>query len=139
MIKQDSQIAFTSDIIEQVSKELKITKEKVEGVYYAMMKYLKYLALETNAVAIFIPSIGTFHIKMKHIIDKIKKLDGVSDKIKQLEIFKSKKSIIDSYVEKVKESPKYVNLRHFEYSMINKIVYNNGKTIEEIEEIQNSK
>ena len=40
---------------------------------------------------------------------------------------------------KVKENPKFVKLRHFDYSMVHKIVYNNGKTIEEIEEIQNNK
>lgn len=139
MIRQDSKIAFTTDVVDQVAKELKISKEKVEHVYEAMMKYLKYLTLETNVVAIFIPSLGTLHIKMKHILDRIKFFKDKPDKQQQLSIFESKKERINKYVEKIKDHPKFVTLRHFEYSLVNKIFYNNGKTIEEIEKFQNSK
>lgn len=139
MNSKDSKIAFTHDIIEKVSSELNISKTKVEYVYYTMMKYMRYLTLQTDAVAIFIPSIGTLHLKMKHLKDRIKFFKKDETKDKELKIFESKLSRIKKYVDELSKVEGYTDLRHYEYNLLHKIFYNNGKTIEEIEVIQNKK
>lgn len=136
MKKEETKIAFTNDIIKEVAKELDISNEKVSEVYNAMIGYLKHLIDNTDAVAIFIPHIGTLHIKIWFLYEKLKKL---SKKPEKLKIFQSKKAILDKHIQEHIDNSYKGKSRHIEKNTINRLPYNSGKTLSEIEEIQNNK
>lgn len=139
MLNKDSKISFTNDIISEAARELNISESKVRSVYDTQIMYLKYLTDKTDAVAIYIPFIGTLHVKVGYLfkqIDKYSKKESDKDK---LSIFQSKKNIIDSHLqEHIKNSYKGTS-RHLEKNKINRYVYNAGKTMQEIQDIQNSR
>lgn len=136
MKQEKSKIAFTNDIIKEAAKELDISTDKVREVYDAMMTYLKFLTDKTDAVAIFIPHLGTLHVKVWFIYDRLK---AFAKKPEKLELFKKKKEILDKHLQSHFENSYKGVSRHIGKNSINRLPYNAGKTLEEIEEIQNSK
>lgn len=139
MKKEEPKISFTRDIIKQASKELDMPESKVRAVYDSQIKYLKHLTDNTDAVAIFIPFIGTLHVKVWFLFQQIKKYSKkTSDKLK-LDIFKSKKDIVDTHIQEYIVNSHIGKTKHLEKNKINRFIYNGGKTMDEIEEIQNAR
>lgn len=136
MIREESKIAFTNDIIKEAAKELDMSTEKVQEVYTAMITYLKYLTDETDAVAIFIPHIGTLHLKLWYLFDRLKKYNKDPEK---LSIYKQKKKNIDVHLQEHIDNSYTGKSRHLERNKIDRMLYNGGKSLPEIEKIQNSK
>lgn len=131
-------IIFTNDIIKKVSKELEIPESKVRSVYDTLFLYLKHLVENTNAVAIFIPYIGTLYMKVSFLFKKLE-LYKDNEKYKdKLKIFLEKKKIIDIHIQETIDQSKSTS-RHLSKNSIDKFRYNAGKTITEIEEIQNKR
>ena len=136
MIREESKIAFTNDIIKEAAKELDMSTEKVQEVYTAMMTYLKYLTDETDAVAIFIPHIGTLHLKLWYLFDRLKQYRKNPEK---LSIYRQKKKNIDVHLQEHIDKSYTGKSRHLERNKIDRMLYNGGKNLPEIEKIQNSK
>ncbi len=130
----NSKIAFTEDIIKEVAKELDLPKKKIKYLYYTLISYLKYLVSSTSAVAIFIPFIGTFHVKVGFLFEK---LYTYRNNKERYDIFKSKKDIIDIFLKDNMYGGYKGKPRHLERSKINHLFYNGGKSIYEIEKLQN--
>ena len=97
MIKEESKISFTQDILKEVSNDLNIPEEKVKIVYNSMISYLEFLTTKTDTVSIFIPSLGTMYVKLGYILRRIQELSRKKGDKNYLEIFKAKKNKIDAY------------------------------------------
>ena len=136
MSDNESKITFTKDVIKQVSKELNIEKKKIAEVYDSMMSYLHYLINETDSVAIFIKNLGTLHVKVGYIYERIKQYKYSKNENK-LKIFNKKIEILNDFFKNYYDNKFRVKPRHLDKFKINSLFYNNGKSISEIEEFQN--
>ena len=139
MQKKDSKISFTSDIIKEVAKQLNLPETKIKAVYETQIMYLKHLVNNTDAVAIFIPFIGTLHTKVWYLFRQIEKYSKTPLDSLKLDIFLSKKKIIDSHIQSHIQNNYKGKSRHLEKNKINRFIYNGGKNMEEIEEFQNKR
>ncbi|MCA9749976.1 MAG: hypothetical protein KC414_12780 [Romboutsia sp.] len=139
MIKEESKISFTQDILKEVSNDLNIPEEKVKIVYNSMISYLEFLTTKTDTVSIFIPSLGTMYVKLGYILRRIQELSRKKGDKNYLEIFKAKKNKIDAYLKELIDNKYPKKSRHSQKSTIALFSYTDGKSIDEIEEIQNSK
>lgn len=137
-MKKEQEIVFTNDIIKKVAKDLEISESKVKAVYDTLFLYLKYLVDFTDAVAIFIPYIGTLYMKVSFLFKKIELYKSDEKYKDKLEIFLKKKVILDEHIQSTIEN-KQSKSRHLSRNNIDKFRYNAGKTIQEIEEIQNNR
>ena len=136
MSDNESKITFTKDVIKQVSKELNIDEKKLAEVYDSMMSYLHYLINETDSVAIFIKNLGTLHVKVGYIYERIKQYKYSKNENK-LKIFNKKIEILNDFFKNYYDNKFRVKPRHLDKFKINSLFYNNGKSVSEIEEFQN--
>lgn len=131
-------ICFTNEIIKEVSKKLNISEKKVEYVYKEIVSYLKYLILKTDAVAIYIPYLGTLHIKLGSVIERLSSKGGLSEDNKI--IWDLKKDNIEKHLDYLSENGGHVRKsRHLQKNRVNLKHYNCGKSLYEIQEIQNNR
>lgn len=136
----NAKISFTKDIIQEVSKELGIKEGKVWSVYKSMMIYLDYLANKTLAVSIFIPHLGTLHVKIGHVFKKLQQLNSKKVKNeKMIDVYEEKKRLLDNHIQGLVDKEYKRKSRHCQKSRIAMFGFTDGKSIEEIEDIQNSK
>lgn len=131
----EKEISFTSDIIKEVSQKLDIPEGKVRGVYRVMTNYLIYLANKTSAISIFIPSIGVLYLKVGSLYKKLKYYKRNKDQ-KNLDIYLKKKEKMDSFITKSKMKDFSKRTRHELIPNHLNYAYNIGKSMLEIEEVQ---
>lgn len=135
-----SEIAYTSDILKEVSRELGMELKVVENVYKSMMRYIQYLTNKTKSVAIFIPHLGTLHIRVSRILSV---LETISYKKKgneeRKEIYEGKKQKLDEHLKGLMDANYTTKSRHFQRDKMKLTWYNSDMSIPQIEEKQNSR
>lgn len=139
MKDKETKISFTRDIIKEVASELNIDIGKVQSVYDTQIMYLRHLINNTDAVAIFIPFIGTLHIKLWFIFRQIRRFSKKEEDKPKLDLYLRKKERVGELIETHIEEKYNGRARHLERNSITRYAYNCGKSMEEIEEIQNNR
>lgn len=140
--KYKSEIAYTKDILKEVSRELGMDLKVIENVYQSMMSYIQYLTNKTKSVAIFIPHLGTLHIRISRIFSVLETISYKKDKEKskvRKEIYEGKKEKLDEHVQGLMAANYSTKSRHFQRDKINLTWYNSDFSIPQIEEKQNSR
>lgn len=142
--KEESNILFTEDILQQAADELGISYKKVEIVYNVLIKHIRHLVSFTNTVSIFIPHIGTMYTKVGTIYGQIKKHKIIQkknpdspDSKKRLIAWEKKKKLMDKYLSKNRMS--LTKCYHLKPTKFNMSRFNGGKTLDEIEAFQNKR
>ena len=143
MIK--SLITSTPSIIEEVAKKLGIKKEKVKAVFDSNISYINSLALDDSTLSIRLPNIGTLYMQRNAVLAIQKRMGYLKERGKYSLLAKTE-ATYKSQFDKLKILEKYKEdnnkgkspMKHFKRSMIKMKYHNGGKTIEEIEEIQNT-
>ncbi len=128
-----SEISFTNEVLTEVSKRLKMEPKEVKKVYNSLISYLRYLVYETDCTSIFLKHIGTLYFPYREVMRRLKRT-VISDKYKEL--LEKKANKIYNHA----GSLEYVSKsRHLMKPKLKNKHYSNGKSLEEIEYIQNEK
>lgn len=129
-------ISFTSDILQEVSKEHNIPLELVKYSFDICLKNLENLVKNTDTTSIFIPFIGTMYVNYENL--KLFK-KGSINKNKNFDVIQSKIEKIEEHVEVTNKNKKnfFIN-RHLQKKFLNNKYFSKGLSIIEIENLQNN-
>ena len=129
-------ISFTSDILQEVSKENDIPIEIVKYSFDICLKNLENLVKNTDTTSIFIPFIGTMYVNYENL--KLFK-KGSDRRGKNTDIIQSKIEKIEEYIKNVNKIKRnyFVN-RHLQKKFLNNKYFSKGLSVDEIEKIQNN-
>ena len=129
-------ISFTSDILQEVSKENDIPIEIVKYSFDMCLKNLENLVKNTDTTSIFIPFIGTMYVNYENL--KLFK-KGSDRRGKNTDIIQSKIEKIEEYTKNVNKIKRnyFVN-RHLQKKFLNNKYFSKGLGVDEIEKIQNN-
>lgn len=129
-------ISFTSDILQEVSKENDIPIEIVKYSFDICLKNLENLVKNTDTTSIFIPFIGTMYVNYENL--KLFK-KGSDRRGKNTDIIQSKIEKIEEYTKNVNKIKRnyFVN-RHLQKKFLNNKYFSKGLGVDEIEKIQNN-
>ena len=129
-------ISFTSDILQEVSKENNIPMEIVKYSFDICLKNLKNLVKNSNTTSVFIPFIGTMYVNYENL--KLFK-KGSDRRNKNTDIIQSKIEKIEEYTKNVNKIKRnyFVN-RHLQKKFLNNKYFSKGLSVVEIEKIQNN-
>lgn len=129
-------ISFTSDILQEVSKENNIPIEIVKYSFDICLKNLENLVKNSNTTSVFIPFIGTMYVNYENL--KLFK-KGSDRRNKNTDIIQSKIEKIEEYTKNVNKIKRnyFVN-RHLQKKFLNNKYFSKGLSVVEIEKIQNS-
>lgn len=129
-------ISFTSDILQEVSKENDIPIEIVKYSFDICLKNLENLVKNTDTTSIFIPFIGTMYVNYENL--KLFK-KGSDRRNKNTDIIQSKIEKIEEYTKNVNKIKRnyFVN-RHLQKKFLNNKYFSKGLSVVEIEKIQNN-
>ena len=129
-------ISFTSDILQEVSKENDIPIEIVKYSFDICLKNLENLVKNTDTTSIFIPFIGTMYVNYENL--KLFK-KGSDRRGKNTDIIQSKIEKIEEYTKNVNKIKRnyFVN-RHLQKKFLNNKYFSKGLSVVEIEKIQNN-
>ena len=129
-------ISFTSDILQEVSKENNIPMEIVKYSFDICLKNLENLVKNSNTTSVFIPFIGTMYVNYENL--KLFK-KGSDRRNKNTDIIQSKIEKIEEYTKKVNKIKRnyFVN-RHLQKKFLNNKYFSKGLSVVEIEKIQNN-
>lgn len=142
-MKQKSKIVFTEEILKEVSKNLDMDLEVVRGVYTSITDYLEYLVKYTDTVSIKLPMIGVIYINFRNVhiaLNTHKKRGSKEEIIKAYEgKLKKLKEFVGQIDKKYKDTGEYTQIYHRFNPMYFEDYFTKGKTLEEIEELQNNR
>ena len=129
-------ISFTSDILQEVSKENNIPMEIVKYSFDICLKNLENLVKNSNTTSVFIPFIGTMYVNYENL--KLFK-KGSDRRNKNSDIIQSKIEKIEEYTKNVNKIKRnyFVN-RHLQKKFLNNKYFSKGLSIIEIENLQNN-
>ena len=129
-------ISFTSDILQEVSKENNIPMEIVKYSFDICLKNLENLVKNSNTTSVFIPFIGTMYVNYENL--KLFK-KGSGRRNKNTDIIQSKIEKIEEYTKNVNKIKRnyFVN-RHLQKKFLNNKYFSKGLSVVEIEKIQNN-
>ena len=129
-------ISFTSDILQEVSKENNIPMEIVKYSFDICLKNLENLVKNSNTTSVFIPFIGTMYVNYENL--KLFK-KGSDRRNKNTDIIQSKIEKIEEYTKNVNKIKRnyFVN-RHLQKKFLNNKYFSKGLSIIEIENLQNN-
>lgn len=129
-------ISFTSDILQEVSKENNIPMEIVKYSFDICLKNLENLVKNSNTTSVFIPFIGTMYVNYENL--KLFK-KGSDRRGKNTDIIQSKIEKIEEYTKNVNKIKRnyFVN-RHLQKKFLNNKYFSKGLSVVEIEKIQNN-
>lgn len=129
-------ISFTSDILQEVSKENNIPIEIVKYSFDICLKNLENLVKNSNTTSVFIPFIGTMYVNYENL--KLFK-KGSDRRNKNTDIIQSKIEKIEEYTKNVNKIKRnyFVN-RHLQKKFLNNKYFSKGLSVVEIEKIQNN-
>ena len=129
-------ISFTSDILQEVSKENNIPMEIVKYSFDICLKNLENLVKNSNTTSVFIPFIGTMYVNYENL--KLFK-KGSDRRGKNTDIIQSKIEKIEEYTKNVNKIKRnyFVN-RHLQKKFLNNKYFSKGLGVDEIEKIQNN-
>ena len=129
-------ISFTSDILQEVSKENNIPMEIVKYSVDICLKNLENLVKNSNTTSVFIPFIGTMYVNYENL--KLFK-KGSDRRNKNTDIIQSKIEKIEEYTKNVNKIKRnyFVN-RHLQKKFLNNKYFSKGLSVVEIEKIQNN-
>ena len=129
-------ISFTSDILQEVSKENNIPMEIVKYSFDICLKNMENLVKNSNTTSVFIPFIGTMYVNYENL--KLFK-KGSDRRNKNTDIIQSKIEKIEEYTKNVNKIKRnyFVN-RHLQKKFLNNKYFSKGLSVVEIEKIQNN-
>ena len=129
-------VSFTSDILQEVSKENNIPMEIVKYSFDICLKNLENLVKNSNTTSVFIPFIGTMYVNYENL--KLFK-KGSDRRNKNTDIIQSKIEKIEEYTKNVNKIKRnyFVN-RHLQKKFLNNKYFSKGLSVVEIEKIQNN-
>ena len=129
-------ISFTSDILQEVSKENNIPMEIVKYSFDICLKNLENLVKNSNTTSVFIPFIGTMYVNYENL--KLFK-KGSDRRNKNTDIIQFKIEKIEEYTKNVNKIKRnyFVN-RHLQKKFLNNKYFSKGLSVVEIEKIQNN-
>ena len=129
-------ISFTSDILNEVSKENNIPMEIVKYSFDICLKNLENLVKNSNTTSVFIPFIGTMYVNYENL--KLFK-KGSDRRNKNTDIIQFKIEKIEEYTKNVNKIKRnyFVN-RHLQKKFLNNKYFSKGLSVVEIEKIQNN-
>ena len=129
-------ISFTSDILQEVSKENNIPMEIVKYSFDICLKNLENLVKNSNTTSVFIPFIGTMYVNYENL--KLFK-KGSDRRNKNTDIIQSKIEKIEEYTKNVNKIKRnyFVN-RHLQKKFLNNKYFSKCLSVVEIEKIQNN-
>ena len=136
LLPNKDNISFTSDILQEVSKENDIPIEIVKYSFDICLKNLENLVKNTDTTSIFIPFIGTMYVNYENL--KLFK-KGSDRRGKNTDIIQSKIEKIEEYTKNVNKIKRnyFVN-RHLQKKFLNNKYFSKGLSVVEIEKIQNN-
>lgn len=145
MTEQKSDIAFTSDIIKRVAKELNVSEKEVSKVYYTIVGYLDKVVRESKHVAVKIPKLGYFYATEKETSKNLRRLEfkkrtdgGLKEKDeKLLKGLWKKYATLQDYKKSLsmKKLPKTISY-HYRIPTHKSWIFARGKKLEELEDFQ---
>ena len=120
-------ISFTSDILQEVSKENNIPMEIVKYSFDICLKNLENLVKNSNTTSVFIPFIGTMYVNYENL--KLFK-KGSDRRNKNTDIIQSKIEKIEEYTKNVNKIKRnyFVN-RHLQKKFLNNKYFSIWKTM----------
>lgn len=129
-------ISFTSDILQEVSKENNIPMEIVKYSFDICLKNLENLVKNSNTTSVFIPFIGTMYVNYENL--KLFK-KGSDRRNKNTDIIQSKIEKIEEHIKVTNKNKKnfFIN-RHLQKKFLNNKYFSKGLSIIEIENLQNN-
>lgn len=138
----DSDIMLTKELINKTARELGVHKKVVSYLYDFMVEYIHKQTNATDCCSFFLPHLGTMYVKADFIDDFIQ--DKIKDLEKNPNNIAAKKSKI-AYEHKKRALKFYVQNSgrplsssfHHRRENIKKWYFNKGKSIEEMQDIQN--
>lgn len=135
----DRVITYTRDILKEVACKHNIDIEVVKYIYESYVTGLRKIANYTDAGGIEIPYIGTMYINYNFLVNEIALMkDDPKHDVLKLKALEQKQEIL---AKAIKEYPnknaKSTRLLHTKKGRLGIDTFTNGKTLTEIEEIQN--
>lgn len=138
MHNEEKEIAFTDDIVEDVAKELGMSKEKVEYHVDFMVHWIKKLTKIPTVLAIFIPHIGTLFLNWSRVqreVDHFGQIPEGQMSTSWKNRLKDNKIRLEKLEETFKNSDGYN--RHKKRQKIFNVYHTKGKNLKELESWQN--
>lgn len=138
MTNKPSDIAFTSDIVESIAKDLGVSKDYIEEHIDFIVHWIKKLTRDPKVLSIYIPNIGRMFFNFGRAYDDyvfFKKNEGdLSNRRKEALDLMEKRMVY--FEEEFKDFQGYN--RHKKRSKLTNKHFNKGKNMRELEEWQNA-
>lgn len=135
---EKNEIAFTDDIVEDVAKELGMSKEKIAYHVDFMVHWIKKLTKIPEVLAIFIPHIGTMYVnwgKIQNEVDYFGKMPEDELPTQWKNRLRDNRIRIAKLEETFKDNDGYI--RHKKRQKIFNVYHTKGKNLKELESWQN--
>lgn len=133
-MRNSGDIAYSSDIIRESAEELGISEEKVKHVFEFFIFYVKSLMRMPNIFSIYLPELGQIYLNsayFKHVIGYTEQRKEISESQQEaLNKAKERLETLDSLLESG-YSP------HKKRMKFRNMYFTKGKTVKELEELQN--
>lgn len=136
---RETELTLPNEIYRRVANELGLTERQVKYVYDSYIAELTEIANYTDATSIRLPHIGVMYINKKFVESEIMYLENSGKDPEKLKAFKKKKKVLDKEIRDYgnKASLKQRCL-HLKRPRLANTYFTAGKTLSEIEDIQNA-
>lgn len=140
-MKNETNITFTEDILEEVAKEFGLPYKEVQNIYNAEIKYIKHLMDQDDTYALTIPYIGVMHLNAGMLRKSIARQERYKAKgynIDEEKYQRNKKKLekILEFREERRNSGAKGSTTHMKKLIYKMLRVKFGKNWEEIEDIQ---
>lgn len=136
---RETNLTLPNEIYRRVANELGLTERQVKYVYDSYIAELTEIANYTDATSIRLPHIGVMYINKKFVESEIKYLENSGKDPEKLKAFKKKKKVLDI---EIKDYGNKASLKqrclHLKRPRLANTHFTAGKTLSEIEDIQNA-
>lgn len=133
-------ITLPGSLYKQVAEEFGIDERAVKYMYDSYISEIIDIANYTDATSIRLPHIGVLYVNKKFVESEIAYLTKSGTDDKKLEAYKAKKEIIDKEIRDYGNKPALKKrCLHVKRARIANPYFTSGKTLKEIEDIQNAR
>lgn len=135
----ETKLTFPNEIYKKVASEFDLDERQVKYIYDSYAAEIAHIANYTDAASIKLPHLGVMYVNKKFVESEIKYLSKTGNDPEKLKAYKQKKEVIDREIRNYGNKPALMKrCLHVKKSRIANPYFNYGKSLREIEEIQNS-
>ena len=132
-MEKNSEVAYTSDIIDIMMKELDMSREKVEANVNLLIRSMKVRSEEPECGSMYLTGVGTMYFRVSTAEAVVYKVEKSGNKMNEMvKKLQAKYKLLKPMLNFNKDSVPQLRMERIRNSYVNR-----GKTPKEIEEFQN--